>query len=59
MLILGIDPGTARMGFGVIEVDGGSIKLIDYGCINTNQHDEMADRLVEIYEDLKNIIENN
>jgi crossover junction endodeoxyribonuclease RuvC len=56
MKILGIDPGTARMGFGVIEVDGGSIKLIDYGCINTHQRDQMADRLVEIYGDLQKII---
>lgn len=56
MKILGIDPGTARMGFGIIEVDGSSIKLVDYGCIKTQARDQMGDRLVEIYRDLQQVI---
>lgn len=56
MKILGIDPGTAIMGFGVIESEGNSIKLVDYGTIKTHKSLEMPDRLVEIYEDLQKII---
>lgn len=35
MIILGLDPGTATTGFGVIRVVGNSIKPVDYGTINT------------------------
>lgn len=36
MIILGIDPGTATTGFGLIEKIKKNIKVIDYGCINTS-----------------------
>lgn len=35
MIILGIDPGTATTGFGIIRVVGNSIKPVDYGIIST------------------------
>ena len=34
--ILGIDPGFGRMGFGMIEKLGNNLKLIDYGCVETD-----------------------
>ena len=55
-LILGIDPGTATTGFGVIEVKDGELKFIDCGCICTESKLEMPFRLHCIAKDLKKII---
>ena len=35
MVVLGIDPGYALMGWGVVETEGSRMKLINYGCIET------------------------
>ena len=35
MIVLGIDPGTAAMGYGVVDRTGGRLRAIDYGCITT------------------------
>ena len=35
MIVLGIDPGYALMGWGVVESEGSRMKLINYGCIET------------------------
>jgi crossover junction endodeoxyribonuclease RuvC len=55
MRILGIDPGTARLGYGVIE-DSPQLSLIDYGCITTPANQEQSERLLSIYEQLKDIL---
>lgn len=57
MRILGIDPGTATTGFGVIEVDGDNYSMVDGGVVTTpaNQADEL--RLETIYDDIVQIIE--
>lgn len=51
MRILGIDPGYALVGWGVVEFDGGSPKVIDYGVIETSKELEVPERLLEIYDD--------
>ena len=51
--ILGIDPGTGICGFGVIE----GRQVIDYGVISTPPHTPLADRLLDIYESLHEIIQ--
>ncbi len=56
MIILGIDPGTATTGYGLVEDEGGKLKVIDYGCIYTNKLLSMPDRLDLIAKDLKKII---
>lgn len=56
MIILGIDPGTAITGFGVLESSGGKISVIDYGCIFTDAKLDMPQRLSLIGERLKKII---
>lgn len=56
MKILGIDPGTATTGFGVIEVEAGKKKVIDFGVISTHKDLPMPDRLKELYTDLNRII---
>jgi len=56
MRILGIDPGTATTGFGVIESEGQQLKFIDGGVITTKPDIAMADRLVIIHRELSEII---
>ncbi|MGH7142488.1 MAG: crossover junction endodeoxyribonuclease RuvC [Candidatus Saccharimonadales bacterium] len=56
MRILGIDPGTGILGFGVIEVAKGEVQLIDAGVIRTPVKEDDAVRLETIYEELTNII---
>jgi crossover junction endodeoxyribonuclease RuvC len=57
MRIIGIDPGTGILGFGVIETQGGDqAKLIDAGIIKTKVHQPLDERLEEIYNHLCDII---
>lgn len=55
MKILGIDPGSGIIGFGVIEV-GRKTTMLDAGVIRTTIGDEVPARLVEAYEGMKEII---
>ena len=55
MIILGIDPGTATTGFGVIEGEP-NIKHISHGCIETSSKLPAAQRLEEINQKLNKII---
>lgn len=55
--ILGIDPGTATTGFGVIEVSGQTKKALDFGVISTHKDLPMPQRLCELQADLNTIIE--
>ncbi len=56
MRILGIDPGLARVGFGVIEAKNKSLEMLDCGIIRTDQSQKECDRLVEIAVDLRKLI---
>ena len=49
MIIMGIDPGLATMGYGVIEANRGDSRLIQYGTINTPAGEPMPQRLRAIY----------
>ncbi len=57
MIILGIDPGIAMVGYGVIECIGNSYKAIEYGCIRTDSKLDFPDRLKIVYDELTNIID--
>ena len=57
MIILGIDPGVAIVGFGVIEYSGSKFRTLDYGVIRTPAHTDTEKRLATIYRELKDIIE--
>lgn len=58
MRILGIDPGTGIVGFGVIDVAlGRPSKLVDAGVVTTPPHTPLPDRLEDIYDSLNDIIE--
>jgi crossover junction endodeoxyribonuclease RuvC len=56
MRILGIDPGTAILGFGVIDVQGAKVQMVDAGVIRTPIKEDDAVRLLTIYEELTDII---
>lgn len=56
MRILGIDPGIATVGFGVIESDCGQQRIIQYGAITTQAGLPLATRLVQIGNDLEKLI---
>ena len=56
MRILGIDPGTGILGFGVIDVVKGQPVLVDAGVIRTPVHEADAVRLLTIYDELSEII---
>ncbi len=56
MRILGIDPGTVTMGYGVIESQGDEITLIDFGALNCPAHSPIGERLYYLYEALLGII---
>ncbi|MDO5716735.1 MAG: crossover junction endodeoxyribonuclease RuvC [Tissierellia bacterium] len=57
MRILGLDPGLAILGFGIIDCNGNSYKLVDYGVINTEANSPFPERLQLLYDDLTFLIE--
>jgi len=56
MRILGIDPGTATTGFGIIEEKNDEYKVINFGCIRTKAGIKLEVRLNEISNDLDELI---
>mgnify|MGYP001060661806 CR=1 FL=1 len=56
MVILGIDPGLAIVGYGVVECEGNKYKVLDYGCIITDPNSLFPERLKIIYDELLSII---
>ena len=57
MIILGIDPGIAIVGFGVVEYKGNAFSVVNYGAITTKAGMKLSDRLRDIYEDTHLLIE--
>jgi crossover junction endodeoxyribonuclease RuvC len=56
MKILGIDPGTGRMGFAILEKEKGKEVLLDVGCLETKTNSPLPERLLKIYEFLDKLI---
>lgn len=56
MRILGIDPGLATLGWGVIEAEAGRQRLVEYGCILTTPQQRLPDRLKQIGEDMRDLL---
>jgi len=56
MRIIGIDPGTGILGFGVIDIIKGKMKLVDAGVITTPAHTPHDERLEDIFDSLTDII---
>jgi crossover junction endodeoxyribonuclease RuvC len=57
MLVIGVDPGTATTGYGLVqENEDGSLAVVDYGAILTSPDLEMSQRLLELHQRLSEIV---
>lgn len=56
-IVIGIDPGLAATGYGVIAVRGNTCRYLAHGCIETASGDPIGDRLSTIYDRINDIIE--
>ncbi len=56
MIVLGIDPGYALMGWGVVESKGNRMRLINYGCVETYAHTPMQHRLRSLYQGVRDLV---
>ncbi len=56
MIVLGIDPGFGRVGYGVIDYTKNKYKVLEYGCITTPANSNFSKRLNKIESDLKEIL---
>ncbi len=56
MIALGIDPGTATLGFGVVALENGKLRLVDAGCIRTTPGETDAHRLRLIHRSLSTLL---
>lgn len=56
MIILGIDPGVARLGYGIIEETKQNVRAIAYGCFETPAKMPHAERLAHIHKELTRLI---
>src|SRR5664279_1890954 len=57
MRIVGIDPGIGRTGWGVIEVQGATLTVQKFGCLETTPNSETAERLKLIYAFIQHLVE--
>jgi crossover junction endodeoxyribonuclease RuvC len=57
MKILGIDPGTVVMGYGVVESDNDELSLVDFGAITVPERLQAGERLRRIYDELLDVIQ--
>lgn len=57
MIVLGIDPGTAATGYGIVERNGSHLRLLDFGCLETTPAQVLAVRLLEIHRAVAELIE--
>lgn len=56
-IILGIDPGLANTGWGVVHQSGARLQCLAYGCVSTNSHEPLAARLRKIYEQTTAVVQ--
>ncbi|ODM25980.1 crossover junction endodeoxyribonuclease RuvC [Clostridium sp. Bc-iso-3] len=57
MIIMGIDPGFAITGYGIVKYEGNRFTSVDYGAITTESSMDLPKRLLILYNGLKEIIE--
>jgi crossover junction endodeoxyribonuclease RuvC len=49
VIVLGIDPGTAALGYGIVDSSGGRLREVDHGCLVTSPDQALPDRLLAIH----------
>ena len=55
-VVLGIDPGVARMGYGAVVQEGGRLKALEYGTLTTEAHTPLEQRLAILFEGLQEVL---
>lgn len=55
-LVLGIDPGNARCGWGLVREEGGCLSLVACGCVETPKEAAAGERLASVYEGIRRVI---
>ncbi|RYG86957.1 MAG: hypothetical protein EON58_21160, partial [Alphaproteobacteria bacterium] len=56
-MVLGLDPGTATTGFGVVRYEDGKLSPLDVGVLLTQPETPMQDRLLSIYNDVNTLLD--
>ena len=56
MIVLGVDPGLANTGWGIVVDAGGSQRCLAYGCVSTTPKDDLAQRLKQIHNQIGAVI---
>lgn len=56
MRILGIDPGYAILGYGIVDIEGNKFSVVNYGAITTDPSMDMPSRLVKLFDGLTELI---
>lgn len=59
MIVLGIDPGTAMTGYGLVERTGSRLRAVDYGCLETPAGMPLPERLLLIQDGLIDLVESH
>ena len=57
MIVLGIDPGTASLGYGIVDRTDGRLRAVDHGCFVTSADSPLPDRLLAIQDHLAELLE--
>jgi crossover junction endodeoxyribonuclease RuvC len=55
--IIGVDPGLADSGYGIVEEDGGTLRAVRHGCISTSKETPFPERLRSIYDEFSRVLE--
>lgn len=55
-IILGVDPGTTVLGYGLVHIQGKKLSLLNFGVVNLHKLDNQPDKLLKIYERLSAVI---
>ncbi len=56
LLVLGIDPGTVRIGYGLVRGEAGELEAVDYGCIRVHKSRSAPEGLLLVFEAVKELI---
>lgn len=59
MIILGVDPGISKTGFGLIKIKNGKASLLDFGVVTTTTRSSTATRLRVIYDKIFSVLKKN
>ncbi len=56
MIVMGIDPGTAMCGYGLVSREGSVVRMVDYGCIQTSSAQPLPERLLLIHQAVSDLL---